>query len=386
MRDEAVWTSSVANRRPGRRRLGGPVRRDLLRGRGCLVARLRAGRRGAVVLPRARSGGRDRVWSNRGDGSLGKCRRGVGPSEGSAGGGRAAVAGRTYARVRGERRGSNHWLVIRAAPGTPRYEDRAAVEGLAVDAEGISQACMAWRATTRTATARGFVFVTNFLRESNTLYSAVGAELFIDAPAKRVSVNRVGTCWDSARRSWMRTGMVWADHGGCERTHRPRSGEPFEMPSQFLRNTGGRFPRVYRRGNSAVFRAQGTGGGMARMDWNRDGLEDVVIVHQESPAALLELSHGTGGTRRGVPLRGHGCRAGRDRRAGDAACGKSDLVEDIDARRTVIKRATSGDWPLEWRGVPNRPPSRSNGRTGSCESPARWTRTANGSWSRDGKL
>ena len=60
------------------------------------------------------------------------------------------------------------------------------------------------------------------------------------------------------------------------------------MPAQFYSNAGER--RFVERNAESLgpfFAEPHLGRGMARIDWNRDGLEDVVISHLDAPAALL---------------------------------------------------------------------------------------------------
>jgi hypothetical protein len=55
------------------------------------------------------------------------------------------------------------------------------------------------------------------------------------------------------------------------------------MPVQFFANRGGRFVEVH---NPTPLRKT-IGRGLARLDANRDGREDVVVANQDSPALLL---------------------------------------------------------------------------------------------------
>jgi hypothetical protein len=60
------------------------------------------------------------------------------------------------------------------------------------------------------------------------------------------------------------------------------------MPTQFFRNIGGgRFQELPASPLGPFFKGAYLGRGLARLDWNRDGAEDVVISHLDSPAALL---------------------------------------------------------------------------------------------------
>lgn len=313
LRDEVVWTSSVVIAD-----LDGDGLPDLFDATYCAgedVLWRVCERDGAVrsCSPRAFQAARDRVWWNQGDGTWRRVDAGLDLPDGF---GLGVVA----LRIPGERTPRlfvandevpNHWLVNRAAPGeAPRYEERAAVEGLAVDAEGVSQACMGVACDDANGDGRADLFVTNFYHESNTLYSAVGPELFIDASreagVREPSWNMLGfgTQFVDADRDG-RPDLVVAN-GHIDRV----PGEPFEMPPQFLRNTGSRFRELPASELGVCFDRKGLGRGMARLDWNRDGLEDVVIVHQDSPAALLECRTEKAG--QGVAFRFAGTGVERD--------------------------------------------------------------------------
>jgi hypothetical protein len=65
-------------------------------------------------------------------------------------------------------------------------------------------------------------------------------------------------------------------------------GHAYQMPPQYFENVGdGRF----RVGDASTlgpyFQGNYLGRGLARLDWNRDGREDVVISHLDAPVALL---------------------------------------------------------------------------------------------------
>jgi hypothetical protein len=67
------------------------------------------------------------------------------------------------------------------------------------------------------------------------------------------------------------------------------------MQSQLFDNPGaGHFTDVSQTSGD-FFRGEYLGRGAARLDWNRDGLPDLVVVHQDRPVALLtNASQGAG--------------------------------------------------------------------------------------------
>jgi hypothetical protein len=70
----------------------------------------------------------------------------------------------------------------------------------------------------------------------------------------------------------------------------------YEMPTQYFHNVGGgRFVELSADRVGKFFGKPVLGRGMARLDWNRDGLNDVLISHMDAPVALLTCtspSHG----------------------------------------------------------------------------------------------
>lgn len=63
--------------------------------------------------------------------------------------------------------------------------------------------------------------------------------------------------------------------------------EPFEQPAQLFANLGGRFELLDVTDPSGYWQRKHLGRGLARVDINRDGLDDVVITHLGESSALL---------------------------------------------------------------------------------------------------
>lgn len=179
-----------------------------------------------------------------------------------------------------------------AAPGDrPRFTECAMERGLAVDADGLPQACMGVAAGDLDGDQRLDLFVTNFYDESNTLYFQRSGGLFAD------ETRGTGLREPSLKVLGFGTQPLDADLDGrldlvVTNGHvldLSASGVPFAMPPQLFWNWGGSGKFVDASPPAGpFFGAPIRGRGLARLDWNRDGREDFVVSHIDAPAALLE--------------------------------------------------------------------------------------------------
>jgi len=71
---------------------------------------------------------------------------------------------------------------------------------------------------------------------------------------------------------------------------------PDRMPPQYMRNSGGgQFEELTSESLGPYFQGRYFGRALAKLDWNRDGREDVCISHLDAPAALLTNTTSTTG-------------------------------------------------------------------------------------------
>lgn len=197
-----------------------------------------------------------------------------------------------------------------AAGETPRFREEAIGSGLAFDQNGRPQACMGVAVGDANGDALIDLFVTNYYQESNTLYLQQPGNLFRDA------THEAGLRESSLPMLGFGTQFLDAERDGfpdliCANGHvedqRDR-GVPYEMRPQFFRNLGaGRFVELSAKSLGPYFQQELLGRGMARLDWNRDGLEDVVISHLDAPAALLTNRTSKAGHYIALQLRGTTC-------------------------------------------------------------------------------
>jgi tetratricopeptide (TPR) repeat protein len=219
----------------------------------------------------------------------------------------------------------------------PRFSENGVLSGLAYDRNGLSQACMGVAADD--ATGDGFIelFVTNFYKESNTLYTA-------DVPGKTYSdqTAEFGLREGSLQMLGFGTQFIdgeldgWPDliitNGHVQ--DRSAEGIPYKMQPQYYRNVAGEaFEELSAESLGPFFSGQYLGRGLARVDWNRDGREDIAISHIGSPAALLTNQTSPAGHFLALQLRG--TRGSRD------AIGAIARVKV--GERTITRQLTAGD-------------------------------------------
>ncbi|MSR60246.1 MAG: tetratricopeptide repeat protein [Planctomycetaceae bacterium] len=174
--------------------------------------------------------------------------------------------------------------------GAPRFVESALPLGLAYGADGRTHGCMGIAVGDSNDDGRLDMLVTNFMQEPDALYVQKPGGFFAD------EADRAGIGGPTLLQLGFGTQFVDGDldgrldlvvTNGHVDDHRAY-GREYHMPPQFFHNVGGgRFRELPPDRVGEFFGGKYLGRGMARIDWNRDGAEDVVISHLESPAALL---------------------------------------------------------------------------------------------------
>jgi hypothetical protein len=199
-----------------------------------------------------------------------------------------------------------------AAEAGPRWQERGTISGLAYNDSGSTQASMGVAAGDANNDGLVDLFVSNFYNEADSLYINLGSGVFSDR-------SRHSGLHDP---SWSFLGFgaqfLDADLDGWEDlivtnghvddfTHKQI---PYKMRAQFYRNRQARFTELFAKDLGPFFDEVKLGRGLAKLDWNRDGLTDVVISHLGDPAALL--TNRTLRAGRGLGLRLVGTTRSRD--------------------------------------------------------------------------
>lgn len=229
-----------------------------------------------------------------------------------------------------------NFFFVNQATEQPRFAEQALLSGLALNAEGRTEACMGIAVGDADADGLIDLFVTNYYRETNTLYRQIAPDEFVDATqTARLSEASLyllgfGTQFLDADLDGLLDLVIVNGHV----EDLTKSDTPWQMRPQFMRNQGqGQFAELKSAALGPFFQKTRLGRGMARLDWNRDGREEVVVSSLDQPAVLLENRTTTGGSRLVVRLTG--TKSNRD------AIGTTVRLKQQD--QTLVRQMTAGD-------------------------------------------
>ncbi|HTI49320.1 MAG TPA: FG-GAP-like repeat-containing protein, partial [Planctomycetaceae bacterium] len=178
----------------------------------------------------------------------------------------------------------------------PIFREMALAAGVAFSEDGKVQASMGIAVDDADGDGRLDLLVTNFYDEGSAFYHQLAANLFEDAR------RAFGLREPSLRQLGFGTQFIDADLDGFPDLIVTNGhiedfsdrGQPYLMRPQYFRNVGGKwFEELRGESPGPFFAGAYLGRGLARLDWNCDGKEDVVISHLDAPAALLtNMTHG----------------------------------------------------------------------------------------------
>ncbi|WP_397569120.1 FG-GAP-like repeat-containing protein [Schlesneria sp. T3-172] len=173
------------------------------------------------------------------------------------------------------------------AGGALRFVDEAFLRGVALDANGLAQACMGIATWDVNRDGKLDLFITNFARESNTLYLSQAGDVYED------QTQRAGLRKPTFEPLGFGTQFIDADRDG-----RPELvvmnghideflNEPFRMKAQIFHGLDdARFVEISDQVGGEFWRDERLARGLALIDWNRDGLTDFVATDLEKPVLL----------------------------------------------------------------------------------------------------
>ena len=223
----------------------------------------------------------------------------------------------------------------RGLDGRTLWRDRGIAAGLAFDGEGKAKGCMGITLGDVNDDGQLDVHITNFLNEASTFYMGLPGGAFEDRTREvrlhdpTLDVLGFGTQFldvdlDGRLELFMANGHV---------DDLSQYGKPYKMPPKLFRWAGRRFVEVAAADLGAYFQKRWLGRAVARLDWNRDGREDLVVGHLADDVALLTNTTRDAGRFLSISL--FGVRSNRD------AIGTT--VSAHVGERTIVRQLTAGD-------------------------------------------
>lgn len=219
---------------------------------------------------------------------------------------------------------------------SPRLRNEALISGLAMSAEGRTQACMGVAAGDADGDGELELFITNFHGESNAYYRLTGGafqDMAMTSGLRQPSLSKLGfgtQFLDADLDGWA---DVIVANGHID-NFSSDGHTAYQMSAQFFANAGrGKFVEADSSALGAYFQSRVLGRSLARLDWNGDGLEEAVVMHLDAPIALLKnTTKNTGGF---LSVRLRGVESSRD------AVGATVQIQLSD--HAVTRQLTAGD-------------------------------------------
>ncbi|MEZ6090673.1 MAG: FG-GAP-like repeat-containing protein [Pirellulaceae bacterium] len=196
--------------------------------------------------------------------------------------------------------------------GRMRFHEIGMLSGVAVSGGGQAEGGMGIACADFQGDGLLDLYVSNFSNETNTFYQNLGQFVFTDV-SRRSGIAGVteplvgfGTQAIDLDMDGLQDLIVANGHIDDFRFR----GDAWKMPTKLFRNQGNLQFEDISTEAGAYFMLERLGRGVVRLDWNRDGKDDVVVVHQDAPASLL--TNRTSNSGNSISLRFVGTNANRD--------------------------------------------------------------------------
>jgi tetratricopeptide (TPR) repeat protein len=232
----------------------------------------------------------DRVWKNNGDGSFSEATSSLLANHPPGKGLGVAIwdafgAGRPNVLIANDTTPNDFFELDEHG----QYVDRGIESGLALNADGKATGCMGIALGDVNDDGQLDIFITNFLAEANTYYTSSTPGFYedrtreVDLQHPSFDVLGFGTQFLDADLDGRLELFVANGHIDDLRD----IGKPYEMPAQVFRWDGTRFRESPAEELGPYFHEKWLGRAAARIDWNRDGRDDLLVGHLAKPSALL---------------------------------------------------------------------------------------------------
>ncbi len=170
------------------------------------------------------------------------------------------------------------------------YSEIGVPSGLAFGEFGTAQSCMGIAAGDANNDGLLDLFVTNFTSEHNNLFVQQPGDIFEDLSRQsglhQATLQPMG--WGTQFVDGDLDGLLDIVVANGHLDENTAGNQPYRMRTQFFQNLGEhRFDEVMSDQLGPYFERKHAGRAVARIDWNRDGADDVCITHVDAPAALL---------------------------------------------------------------------------------------------------
>ncbi|WP_278470261.1 FG-GAP-like repeat-containing protein [Gimesia maris] len=200
-----------------------------------------------------------------------------------------------------------NFFMVNQGTGKTTFQEKALLSGLAFNAQGRTEACMGVAAGDADTDGLLDIYVTNYFRETNTLYRQLSPDSFIDGTQRANMADTTlyqlgfGTQFLDADLDGLLDLLIVNGHV----ENLSADAVPWQMKPQLMLNRGkGVFQELQTPESGPFFQQKRLGRGLARLDWNRDGREEAVVGSLDQPVALLKNTTKSHGHRLVVTLTG----------------------------------------------------------------------------------